>query len=60
MAHYIEKNGFKSELIKSLDDPFSFFLIYDKASKKDKDKPFRFSNAAIKNIQLLKNKYIKN
>ena len=59
MSHYIEKNGFKAELLKSLDDPFSFFLIYDKASKKDKEQPFRFSNAAIKNIQLLKDKYIK-
>jgi hypothetical protein len=59
MSHYIEKNGYKAELIKSLDDPFSFFLIYDKASKKDREKPFRFSTAAMKNIQLLKNKYIK-
>lgn len=59
MAHYIEKNGLKKVLLKSLDDPFSFFLIYDKASKKDKDRPFRFSEATIKNIQSLKNKYIK-
>ena len=59
MSYYIEKNGLKGELLKSLDDPFSFFLIYDKASKKDKEKPFRFSHAAIENIQLLKKKYIK-
>jgi len=59
MAHYIEKNGLKNEFIKSLDDPFSFFLIYDRASKKDKSKPFRFSKASIHNIEFLRKKYIK-
>ena len=59
LSHYIEKNGLKRKLLKSLNDPFSFFLIYDQASRRDKDKPFRFSAAAIKNIKNLRDKYIR-
>ncbi|MDO7742553.1 MAG: hypothetical protein MUP99_02235 [Pedobacter sp.] len=58
MSHYIEKNDMKTDLLKSLDDPFYFFLIYDRAAKKDKDHPFSFSTTAIKNIKQLRKKYI--
>jgi hypothetical protein len=58
MAYYIEKDGLKAELLNSLDDPFSFFLLYDKASRKDKSQPFQFSAATIKNIKLLREKYM--
>lgn len=59
MVHYIEKNGLKKELLRYLDDPFAFFLVYDKASRKDKSKPFRFSDASIENIKNLQKRYIK-
>lgn len=59
MVHYIEKNGLKRELLQSMDDPFAFFLIYDKAARKDKEIPFRFSDAALQNIKNLRNKYIR-
>lgn len=59
MAHFIEKNGLKNELLKSLDDPFAFFLVYDKASRKDKSKPFRFSETSIQHIKELQRKYFK-
>ncbi len=59
MAHYIEKNGLKDELLQSLDNPFAFFLIYDKAARKDKEMPSRFSDATLQNIKNLQDKYIK-
>lgn len=58
MSHFIEKNGLKSSLLKGLDDPFYFFLIYDKAARRDKQKPFIFSQKSINNIKSLRRKYI--
>lgn len=58
MGYYIEKNGFKSDLIKHLDDPFYFFLLYDRAAKADRDKPFRFSEKAMARIKTLSGKYM--
>ncbi len=57
MSHYIEKNGLKAELLQHLDDPFYFFLVYDRAAKKDKEKPFRFSAKSITHLQQLRTKY---
>ncbi|RIJ42331.1 DUF5700 domain-containing putative Zn-dependent protease [Pontibacter oryzae] len=47
MADVIERNGLKKKLITNIDNPFEFVYLYNKAAKKDKAKPFLFSNEAI-------------
>lgn len=47
MADVIERNGLKKKLIANIDNPFQFIFIYNKAAKKDKAKPFIFSDEAI-------------
>lgn len=47
MADVIERNGLKKKLIANIDNPFRFIYLYNKAAKKDKAKPFVFSDEAI-------------
>ncbi|GAB3747012.1 DUF5700 domain-containing putative Zn-dependent protease [Spirosoma pomorum] len=60
MAHYIEKNGLKAELVKRINDPFYFFLLYQKAAERDASKPFLFSARSIAYISQLRKKYSEN
>ncbi len=61
MASVIVKNGFKNELKETVDNPFNFFLLYQKASKLDKLKPINFSIESIQFItELEKLYYLKN
>lgn len=47
MADVIERNGLKKKLVSNLDNPFQIIHLYNKAAKKDKSKPFVFSDEAI-------------
>ena len=59
MSHYIENNGLKPKLLKHLDDPFYYFLVYNEAAKKDKSKPFVFSKQSIAYLTSLRKLYLK-
>ena len=56
MATVIERNGLKSEMIKRIDDPIQFLLLYNKAAKMDKQKPSIFSDITINYIKTIKQK----
>lgn len=56
MAIIIERNGYKKELIKNIDDPIKFILLYNKAAKIDSEKPYQFSDKTIGYIQKIKKK----
>ncbi|MDT3405611.1 DUF5700 domain-containing putative Zn-dependent protease [Mucilaginibacter terrae] len=58
MAYYIEKNGLKGKLLKRIEDPYYFFMVYNEAAKKDKSKPYVFSKEAMDYIELLHKKYM--
>ncbi|PVY40724.1 DUF5700 domain-containing putative Zn-dependent protease [Pontibacter virosus] len=47
MADVIERNGLKKRLVSNMDNPFQIIHLYNKAAKKDKSKPFVFSDEAI-------------
>lgn len=47
MADVIERNGLKKKLVAGMDNPFQIIHLYNKAAKKDKSKPFVFSDEAI-------------
>ena len=51
MAAVIERNGFKKELMKNIDDPIAFVLLYNKSARIDAEKPFVFSDQTIEYIQ---------
>lgn len=57
MAHYIEKNQLKSQLVAHINDPFYFYLLYNEAAKKDPSKPYVFSKASVAYITKLRKKY---
>ncbi|WP_342648071.1 DUF5700 domain-containing putative Zn-dependent protease [Mucilaginibacter sp. CSA2-8R] len=57
MSYYIEKNGFKTKLLPHIEDPFYFFMLYQQAAKKDKTKPFLFSDITMAYIEQLHKKY---
>ncbi len=59
MALTIVKNGFKNKLRETVDNPFHFFLLYQKAAKRDKLKPAKFSMKTIALIQRLEKLYLK-
>jgi hypothetical protein len=59
MADVIVRNGFKKELLEHIQDPFNFFRLYDKAARKDKKNPVRFSAASMKYCKALEKKYRK-
>jgi hypothetical protein len=56
MATVIERNGLKNKMIKRIDDPIQFFLLYNKAAKKDNQKPYIFSDVTIKYLKTIKQK----
>lgn len=51
MSNVIERNGLRRKLIRNIQDPFQFVYLYNKAAKKDKAKPFVFSDEAIAYLQ---------
>ncbi|MFT7352865.1 MAG: hypothetical protein ACI9XR_002656, partial [Flavobacterium sp.] len=40
-------NGYKKQLIKNIQNPFYFMALYNKAKKKDNQKPTVFSKEAM-------------
>ena len=57
MADIIVRNGFKKELIKNIQNPFSFIYLYNKAAKRDIKKPSQFSRISLDYIRSLEMKY---
>ena len=57
MTDIIVRNGFKKQLLKNIQNPFTFIYLYNKAAKKDAEKPPTFSTASIDYIKLLEQKY---
>ncbi len=57
MTDIIVKNGFKKQLLQSIQNPFEFVYLYNKAAKKDKAKPPVFSASSLKYIKLMQQKY---
>jgi hypothetical protein len=59
MSYFIEQNGLKKDLLQHLDDPFYFFITYNKAAKKDKQhKAYIFSDASMSYLEQLHGKYV--
>ena len=56
MAYIIDRNGLKNELINSIDDPVKFIMLYNKAARLDKDKPYIFSSTSMDYIKNIKQK----
>lgn len=56
MARVIDRNGFRKDLIKAMDDPIQFVLLYNKAAKLDKEKPYVLSEISINYLKKLKQK----
>ncbi|OGX81013.1 hypothetical protein BEN48_07610 [Hymenobacter glacialis] len=59
MSSTIKKNGYAKQMIDKADDPFAFFYLYQKAARKDKTHPPRFSDASMKYLKTLERKYTK-
>jgi Putative zinc dependent peptidase (DUF5700) len=59
MADVIQRNGFFGDLREHIGDPFYFLMLYDEASKRDKNVSFKFSKESIKYAKLLQKKYLK-
>lgn len=59
MARTIVENGLKEELRETVDNPFHFFLLYQKAAKKSKNKSPELSFKTIKFIEQLEKLYYK-
>lgn len=59
MVKIIKQNGFFQELIDNSDNPFNFFYLYNKAAKKDIDKPPVLGEKTIKYLHVLEKKAFK-
>jgi hypothetical protein len=59
MSGIIKSNGYTRQLIATSDNPFAFVYLYQKAAKKDKTHPPRFSEASIRYLKGLERKYTK-
>jgi len=60
MADVIVRNGYRSQLIGQIQNPFSFIYLYNKAAQKDKKHPPVFSATAISYCKALEKRYWKN
>lgn len=58
MGRVIRKNSLENDLINSISNPFNFFYLYNKAAKKDNEKPATFSLKAISYLKLLEESYL--
>ncbi|OAQ40766.1 hypothetical protein A5893_07455 [Pedobacter psychrophilus] len=59
MTDIVVRQGYKKRLMQNIQNPFEFIYLYNKAAKKDKEKPHVFSDEAIAYIKLMENKYWK-
>jgi hypothetical protein len=47
MTDIIARNGYKKQLMNHIQNPFEFIYLYNKAAKKDKEKPYVFNDESI-------------
>ena len=59
MARTIQRNGYTKQLVEAADDPFAFFYLYQKATRKDKEHAPPFSAAAMRYLKALEARYAK-
>ncbi len=59
MALAIEKTLGRKKLIATNDDPFEFFMVYNKAAKKSKGGYYRFSKESEAFVKELRKRYVK-
>ncbi len=57
MTDIIVRNGFKKQLLKNIQNPFSFIYLYNKAAKKDTRKPPVFAPISIEYVKSMEKKY---
>jgi hypothetical protein len=59
MAYLIMRNGYGSQLLNHVDDPFAFVRLYQRAARRDHDhrRPPVFSAAAMRYFKELSHKY---
>lgn len=58
MARIIERNGYRPQLLASIDDPMAFFLLYQRAARRDKMHPPVFSASSVAYLKRLQKKYV--
>ncbi|RFP65211.1 hypothetical protein D0N36_10135 [Hymenobacter lapidiphilus] len=58
MARTIERNGLRPQLLAASDDPMAFFLLYQRAARRDKTRPPTFSGASVAYLKSLQKKYV--
>ncbi|MXV52338.1 hypothetical protein GS399_15290 [Pedobacter sp. HMF7647] len=57
MADIIVRNGFKTNMLASIQNPFAFIYLYNKAAARDSQKPPVFSKKSITYIKGMEKKY---
>ncbi|MBC3540357.1 DUF5700 domain-containing putative Zn-dependent protease [Rufibacter sediminis] len=57
MALVIERNGYLRQMNETIDDPFAFVHLYQKAAKKEKGRVPMFSKASLTYLKKLEKKY---
>ena len=57
MADIIVRNGYRKELIKNVQNPFSFIYLYNKAADKGSKNPPKFAKESIEYVKLLERRY---
>ncbi|SET71443.1 DUF5700 domain-containing putative Zn-dependent protease [Hymenobacter actinosclerus] len=58
MARTIERQGLLPRLLSAIDDPMAFFLLYQRAARRDKTHPPVFSAASVAYLKTLQKKYV--
>ncbi|MBC7655411.1 MAG: hypothetical protein H7098_13175 [Oligoflexus sp.] len=57
MTDIIVRNGYKKQLMNHIQNPFEFIYLYNKAAKKDKEKPYVFNDESIQYVKMMDKKY---
>ena len=57
MTDIIVRQGYKKRLMRAIQNPFKFIYLYNKAAKKDKEKPYIFSDESVKYVKMMEKKY---
>jgi hypothetical protein len=58
MARIIEKQGYTSQMLATIDNPMAFFALYQRAASKDKSRPPLFAKASMAYLKKLEKQYV--